>query len=489
MAELSRFNSIVQAQKAAARGDRATGYVLVATPNVSRADLYRTVISDLGHEVVVVRDGQEAQACLSSPRGAPALLVADLSLPKLDTFTLLKYLRRDATLERTSIIVVSAYEQLRASARSMADSLGISKILAADTERSAFVEAVKQSLRPTPVPEPPAAVPAPGRSAGRGAPQLHEALGAVVLEVARRFGASACFAYLKLRDQEKYAVYVTASDHAPTIAPHAQEWLLVKQVATAGEPLVLPDLQANPGFSESLGMHAPVFRGFAGVPLFAEHVGASGALCIVDNDPTTLGATDIDSLVTLAAELERQIETSVGTGKQAAAPIAATIDVETLERLAVTDPLTGLANRRGGERSVASEISRARRQRTALSCIFIDIDNFKRINDTFGHQAGDRLLRDMSDLLRHTLRAYDILVRWGGEEFLLILPGVTLDQARRLAERIRAAVERLDTQGLGPVTISAGTAALDASYDFETMLMAADRRLYEAKSSGRNTVV
>jgi diguanylate cyclase (GGDEF)-like protein len=95
----------------------------------------------------------------------------------------------------------------------------------------------------------------------------------------------------------------------------------------------------------------------------------------------------------------------------------------------------------------------------------------------------------MSDLLRHTLRAYDILVRWGGEEFLLILPGVTLDQARRLAERIRAAVERLDTQGLGPVTISAGTAALDASYDFETMLMAADRRLYEAKSSGRNTVV
>jgi diguanylate cyclase (GGDEF)-like protein len=265
--------------------------------------------------------------------------------------------------------------------------------------------------------------------------------------------------------------------------------VLVKQVAATGEPLVLPDLQAHPALGESLGVHAPHFRGFAGVPLFAEHVGAAGALCVVDNEPTTLGAADMDGLAALAAEIERQVEAGMGMGRPTPATITTTIDVDTLERLAVTDPLTGLANRRGGERSVASEISRARRQRTALSCIFIDIDNFKRINDTFGHQAGDRLLREISDLLRHTLRAYDILVRWGGEEFLLILPGVALDQARRLAERIRAAVERLDTQGLGPVTISAGTAALDANYDFETMLMAADRRLYEAKSNGRNTVV
>jgi diguanylate cyclase (GGDEF)-like protein len=174
--------------------------------------------------------------------------------------------------------------------------------------------------------------------------------------------------------------------------------------------------------------------------------------------------------------------------RQGSLSITATIDVETLERLAVTDPLTGLANRRGGERSVASEISRARRQKTSLSCIFIDIDHFKRINDTFGHQAGDRLLRDLSDLLRRTLRAYDILIRWGGEEFLLILPGVNLDQARRLAERIRAAVERLDTLGLGTVTISAGISALDGHYDFETMLMSADRRLYQAKTSGRNAI-
>jgi diguanylate cyclase (GGDEF)-like protein len=459
----------------------------VATPNVNRADAYRNTVCQLGYDVVVVRDGQDAHACLSQ-RGAPQLLIADLSLPKLDAFALLKYLRRDAPLDRTSVIAVSAYEQLRSTARSMADSLGIARILPADADHASFLEAVKHALRTGS--EPPPAGPHPAqRGPARNGAGLQDVLGTAVLETARRFGSPACFAYLRIRDQERFAAFVSAGDAPPAIGAQSQEWLLVKQLAATGEPLVLPDLQSHPVLGESLGIRSPLFRGFAGVPLFADHVGARGALCLVDTEPGSLSATDLDSLAALASELERQIESSVGTGRHAVAPLTTTIDVDTLERLAVTDPLTGLANRRGGERSVASEISRARRQRTSLSCIFIDIDNFKRINDTFGHQAGDRLLRDLSDLLRHTLRAYDILVRWGGEEFLLILPGVTLDQARKLAERIRSAVERLDTQGLGPVTISAGTAALDSSYDFETMLMAADRRLYEAKSTGRNTIV
>jgi diguanylate cyclase (GGDEF)-like protein len=470
--------------------DRATGYVLVATPNAARAESYRALISELGNDVVVVRDGQEALACLTSARGVPVLLVADLSLPRLDTFTLLKHLRRDTPVERTSVIAVSAYEQLRSSARSMADSLGIGRVLPSDADRGTLVEAVKASLRPHVQShvETPAGL---ARPVTRGAapPNVQEALGSAVFETARRFSAPACFAYLKMKDQERFAAYVSTSDAPPSVGPQSEEWLLVRQLAVTGEPLVIPDLHAQPGLTEALGVRAPHFRGFVGVPLFAEHVGARGALCLMDAEPTTLSATDLDSLAALANELERQIEVAVGTARTSPPALTPTIDVETLERLAVTDPLTGLANRRGGERSVASEIARARRQRTALSCIFIDIDRFKRINDTYGHQAGDRLLRDISDLLRRTLRAYDILVRWGGEEFLLILPGVTLEQARKLAERIRVAVERLDTQGLGEVTISAGTAALDGSYDFETMLMAADRRLYEAKASGRNAVV
>ena len=467
---------------------RDPGYVLIAMPNVQRAAVYRSAVNELGYEVVVVRDGQDAHACLAE-RGAPDLLITDLSLPKLDAFALLKYLRREAPSNRTGIIVVSAYEQLRSAAQAMAESLGISRILPSDVDRGALVEAIKSTLRPAPAREEPQ-TPSYNWGGPHALPgaQVQDILGGAILEIARRFPTPVCLAYLKVGDQERFAAYLSGTQ-TPPVGPQSAEWLLVRQLAATGEPLVLADVQAHPLLGESLGVRSTSFRGFAGIPLFSDHPGASGAICLADSEPSTLSAADLDTLSTFACELERQLEATLVAMRPASVPITATIDVETLERLAVTDPLTGLANRRGGERSVASEISRARRQKAPLSCIFFDIDNFKRINDTFGHQAGDRLLRDLSDLLRRTMRAYDILVRWGGEEFLLILPGVNLEQARNLAERIRTAVERLDTQGLGTVTISAGTAALDSSYDFETMLMTADRRLYQAKAAGRNTVM
>jgi diguanylate cyclase (GGDEF)-like protein len=164
-------------------------------------------------------------------------------------------------------------------------------------------------------------------------------------------------------------------------------------------------------------------------------------------------------------------------------------DVKALQHLAETDPLTGLANRRGGEKHIAGEISRAKREKRALSCILIDIDRFKSVNDTFGHQAGDQVLRDISALLRRTVRAYDIVVRWGGEEFVLVLPGVQLCGARLLADRLRVAVEALDTHGVGGMTISAGVAEFDGDFDLSPTLRAADDRLYQAKAQGRNRVM
>src|SRR6185436_6107102 len=145
---------------------------------------------------------------------------------------------------------------------------------------------------------------------------------------------------------------------------------------------------------------------------------------------------------------------------------------QALERLAVTDPLTGLSNRRGGEQNIASEISRARRQKSPLSCILLDIDRFKEVNDTYGHQAGDHVLREISALLRRTVRAYDILVRWGGEEFLIVLPGVEHEQALKLAERIRHAVENMPLAGIGGITASVGVAVLGNDYSFDAMFAA-----------------
>jgi diguanylate cyclase (GGDEF)-like protein len=211
---------------------------------------------------------------------------------------------------------------------------------------------------------------------------------------------------------------------------------------------------------------------------------------VLDTKPLTLDASDVDALAAFGRQVGQEID-RIYTESTELSILSdpTTEDVQALQQMASTDPLTGLANRRGGEKSIANEISRAKRERRPLSCILIDIDRFKQVNDTYGHEAGDHVLRDLSALLRSTVRAYDILVRWGGEEFLLVLPGVDLEAARILADRIRRAAEALEPRGVGPLTISAGVAGFDSDYDFATTLRTADRRLYQAKSSGRNRVV
>jgi len=213
------------------------------------------------------------------------------------------------------------------------------------------------------------------------------------------------------------------------------------------------------------------------------------ALCVLDRKPLTLSAAEIDTFTAFGRHVGLELDRVSVLAPERQLALDMPDDVEALQHLASTDPLTGVANRRGGEKHIANEVSRARREKRPLSCILVDIDRFKSVNDTYGHQAGDQLLRDVSALLRRTVRAYDILVRWGGEEFLLVLPGVGLELARTLADRLRGAVERLETHGLGPVTVSAGAAEFENDYDFASTLRTADRRLYQAKASGRNCVV
>ena len=158
-----------------------------------------------------------------------------------------------------------------------------------------------------------------------------------------------------------------------------------------------------------------------------------------------------------------------------------------LERAALTDPLTSLANRRGGEEALKREVARCRRVNQTLSFLMCDIDHFKRVNDSRGHAAGDRVIRGVARLIERQLRATDLAVRWGGEEFLCLLPGADLQEARRIAERIRTGVAAAIFDS-GDITISIGCAQIDTSLDATGTLAMADARLYEAKASGRNAV-
>ena len=174
------------------------------------------------------------------------------------------------------------------------------------------------------------------------------------------------------------------------------------------------------------------------------------------------------------------------------------VNRERLVLSGLTDALTELYNRRYLTRRLEEEVARAQRYAHPLSCLFADVDHFKRINDTYGHAAGDEVLRELAARLRGHLRPSDVAVRFGGEEFALLLPQTALREAGRIAERIRGMVngEPVRTRaGLIPVTVSIGVAqarpAIGQRRDAvgNALLAAADAALYQAKEQGRDCVV
>lgn len=159
-----------------------------------------------------------------------------------------------------------------------------------------------------------------------------------------------------------------------------------------------------------------------------------------------------------------------------------------LERLAKVDPLTRLSNRRSIEDRFAEEEARGRRRRQPSALLIVDVDGLKTISDREGHRAGDAALQTVGVIIKEMSRADDLAARWGGDEFLILAPGTGLDQATRLAERIRGAVE---SRSSGRITLSIGLAALSGESDsgsLSTLFARADEALYEAKQSGRNRV-
>ncbi len=167
---------------------------------------------------------------------------------------------------------------------------------------------------------------------------------------------------------------------------------------------------------------------------------------------------------------------------------------ESLRQQAIRDPLTGLFNRRFMEESLARELNRALRGGQSVGMIMMDVDRFKQINDRLGHDGGDVVLRAVGRLLQSYCRPSDIACRFGGEEFLLILPEASLDITSRRAEQLRAAVQHMDFgvdgQHLGPISLSFGVAAYPRhGEDLESVVRAADSALYAAKNAGRDRVV
>jgi diguanylate cyclase (GGDEF)-like protein len=171
----------------------------------------------------------------------------------------------------------------------------------------------------------------------------------------------------------------------------------------------------------------------------------------------------------------------------------ASIDVERkMTEMALTDPLTGLFNRRQMNQRLQEEVARFRRLGSDFSIIIADVDHFKDVNDRHGHDMGDRVLSRVALLFGEGLRAGDAVARWGGEEFLVLLPGTHINAAQEVAQRLRSAAEtRLGAlEGLSaPLTVTFGVSTFAASPSLEACLKAADDALYRGKAEGRNRVV
>jgi diguanylate cyclase (GGDEF)-like protein len=210
--------------------------------------------------------------------------------------------------------------------------------------------------------------------------------------------------------------------------------------------------------------------------------------------PLRTESEDFGTLVLSGPAFANQdVETATLLVRQAAVALENARLHGIVERQALVDGLTGLANRRQAEDALESELSRAQRFGGPLAFVLGDLDDFKRVNDRYGHPSGDIVLREFAEVLRESVRDIDVAARWGGEEFSLLLPGTDAAGAAHVAERIRRSLAArliLTTEGL-PVRITAsfGVAAYPAAGSEEALVAAADAALYEAKRMGKDVVV
>jgi diguanylate cyclase (GGDEF)-like protein len=458
----------------------ARPFVLIADADQRRAAIYGDLIESRGLRAIVTRNGDEAKATLQR-RELPVLLVVNLSLPRLDGFTLLAELRRTTGASGPPALIIASTKELGAAASNLRERLGVTEIVAADATTDQIRDVLGRLL-PGMGPDHPESHAAPPFAQDLGSRWVTETLDRFAEEAARRFDVRITLVSVTIADHEFFRMHLNPAPKALPGRESPGSWSLIRQVTEYNQPLVVPDLRQHPVFSFEAFPPAGTLRGYAGVPIRVEQGTVSGALCLLDTEPLTLDARAIDALSDAAHRLALELETGVERVRDQERYTA-------LTRLALTDPITGLANRRGGEAALAREVSRARRGNAPLSLVMFDIDHFKSVNDRSGHPVGDRVLGAISQLLSSSQRGSDLAIRWGGEEFLVLLPDVGHVGAHTFAERVRENVQSLTIGEAGTITISAGVAELRRDEDGASALARADASLYRAKQEGRNRVV
>lgn len=251
-------------------------------------------------------------------------------------------------------------------------------------------------------------------------------------------------------------------------------------------PLVIADASQHPFFADNpLVNDAPHIRFYAGHPLTYDEV-RLGTLCLIDRQPRHLKPDDLDALRSLACWVENELRLTAFSQTQ----VELLRELEEARRQALFDPVTQSWNRRGAQQLLQREIMRAEQDGKPVALLFIDMDNFKQINDRYGHLAGDAALREVAQRIRAAARPVDMVARYGGDEFMVLLGGCGAAAAVVIAERIMARILAAPVQ-VGEqsveVALSIGV-AVAPPFDSDALLQQADRALYVAKSAGRGCI-
>jgi diguanylate cyclase (GGDEF)-like protein len=280
-------------------------------------------------------------------------------------------------------------------------------------------------------------------------------------------------------DEGRGAVVCATAEHPVPLGIPVGEGSYAGAVCAGGRPYVWEDARLLDPVAKVYGDQEPL-RALGSLGIVPLHRAGQvlGALVIEGDAPHDVRADDRRTLRNLA--------------DFAASTLSGLLELEISKVKATTDELTGLANRRGFEEHLAQRLSEVDRFGGSVALIVADVDHFKRVNDTHGHEVGDAVLRSIAGTLRDRVRDVDLCARYGGEEFVMLLPHTDAGGAMETAERLRRAVETRPVRMSGlavPVTLSFGVASYPGSASSrESVFAAADRALYRAKADGRNCV-
>ncbi|GAB1342600.1 diguanylate cyclase [Gemmatimonas sp.] len=488
----------------------ATSRILVADDDEAVLESVTWLLQENGYEVVPANGGV---SCLEQlEKRAPDLILLDILMPDADGCQLLERIKGDERWRDLPVLMLSAQPPEEASVKSLG--LGAAdfirkpyrpKELLARVQAQLRMGALLRSTRAALLRTEEQLVRAQQDADSRRklVDILHEVTGdlsvselfhLLVRRAARALGVSHCSVVLA-RPGESQANVVAAFENPglQQLSIQLDRYPELKAALESGQPVLVEDLDTHPLYEGVRqvwgieGIEVPI-RSVIALPFTIDRGQYGVFLVRRTRDQDRFGPADL--------EFAQAVITAAVAVIQRAQMVESTMaDNARLEQLAQTDPLTQLLNRRALTERITAEMERALRYDSTMALLMIDLDHFKKVNDTYGHLVGDDVLRDVGQLLSDTIRSADIVARYGGEEFLILLPETDDAGAESFAERIRSAVEEHQFASVSlaeplRLTTSVGVAVYPAARieSVEDLFTRADAALYRAKADGRNRV-